>query len=548
MTDNQTSLQNQFEYDQWRSQFLNTVLRISCALGIVLIGTIIPSATSTELTLFGILYLLLLFVTFRDLRYEIKAGTFLSTGYFIGLFSLLRFGSWSDAVVFFLAVAVFTSLLFNKQIDRWILALNSITITSIGVLDVLDIYNPTSTLLPTQSIWDWATYVADYIAVSIMLVWAVNLLKQEFKEITEKYQSALGLLSTERTELEQRVVERTEGLIKKTDQLRASSYIARQTAEVSDLSSLLGIVVNLITDQFGFYHTGIFLINETGDTAVLQATSSQGGQEMVEMGYSLPVGGQNVVGYAAGHKTYRIALDVGADAVFFNNPNLPSTHSEIALPLVIRNRVLGVLDIQSDKSQAFGPDDIDVLQTLADQVAVAIENAKLLDEAQSAITQLEAVTTIRTREAWRQKLQKQNHAFTYTPIGLRSEILPDDEASAFNVPITLRGQSIGTITMTSKNNERWSKVDENLINEVAYQVGLAVDNIRLLENATQRALQEKTVGELASRFSQSLDIDNLLQTAARELGQIPEVSEVSVFIGQLPEQTPHKRRSKRTTG
>jgi len=350
-------------------------------------------------------------------------------------------------------------------------------------------------------------------------------------------------------DLEKRVTERTAGLTKKTDQLRAASYIARQTADVQELSSILEIVVNLITNQFGFYHAGIFLINETGNEAILQAASSEGGARMVERGHSLRVGSQGIVGYVAAQKRARIALDVGADAVFFNNPDLPMTRSEVALPLLVRSKVLGVLDIQSDQPQAFGAEDIDVLQTLADQVAVAIENARLLSEAQAALMQLEAVSTIRTREAWSQKLFRQSLGFTYTPLGIRTESASSENGEGgLNSLITLRGQNIGSISLTRKDSNDWSKVDEDLVNEVAYQVGLAVDNLRLLEDAQQRARQEQTIGELATRFSQSLDIDSLLQIAARELGQMSDVSEVSVYIGQLPEQAPQKRRPKRTTG
>jgi GAF domain-containing protein len=225
------------------------------------------------------------------------------------------------------------------------------------------------------------------------------------------------------------------------------------------------------------------------------------------------------------------------------------TRSEVALPLIIRNKVLGILDIQSDQPQAFRMEDVDVLQTLADQVAVAIENARLLGESQAAIMQLEAVSTIRMKEAWTKKLEEQKHAFTYTPLGVRAEAPsnPTSEGS-IKTSIALRGQEIGSIAISRKDNLEWGKTDEELINEVAYQVGLAVDNLRLLEDAQQRAKQEQTIGELATRFSQALDIDSLLQTAARELGQLPDVSEVSVFIGQLPEQAPQKRRTKRTTG
>jgi GAF domain-containing protein len=209
---------------------------------------------------------------------------------------------------------------------------------------------------------------------------------------------------------------------------------------------------------------------------------------------------------------------------------------------------LGVLDIQSDKPQAFGTEDTDVLQTLSDQIAIAIENARLLDETQAAITQLEALTGIRTREVWTQRLRENHRVFTYTPLGLRAEKLQQASQNTIDAPIVLRGQKIGTISIARKGDTKWNKLDESLLNEVASQVGLAVDNIRLLEEATQRARQEQTIGRLATRFSQSLDLDTLLQTAARELGQVSDVSEVSVFIGDFAEDTSTKPVAKRTTG
>lgn len=350
-------------------------------------------------------------------------------------------------------------------------------------------------------------------------------------------------------DLEQRVTERTAVLTKKTDQLRAASYIARQTADVQDLSAILDIVVGLITNELGYYHAGIYLMNETGTEAILQAASSEGGKRMVEGGHAVEIGSQSTISLVASQKRARIALDIGTQAVFFNNPDLPMTRSEVALPLLIRDRVLGVLDIQSDEPQAFRAEDIDVFQTLADQVAVAIENARLLGESQAALKQLEAVSALRTRDAWNQRLLGQPLAFTFTPLGIRLEANAGSTSeNGVQASIPLKGQTIGSISVARKDNSSWSKFDEDLIKEVAYQVGLAVDNLRLLEDAQQRARQEQTIGEIATRFSQSLDVDSLLQTAARELGQMPDVSEVSVFIGQLPEPAPQKRRPKRVTG
>lgn len=224
------------------------------------------------------------------------------------------------------------------------------------------------------------------------------------------------------------------------------------------------------------------------------------------------------------------------------------TRSELALPLLIRNRVLGVLDIQSDKPQAFGVDDIDVLQTLADQVAIAIENTRLLDESQAALAQLEALTMVRTRETWKKKLQEKPRVFTYTPLGMRAEKVPHPNRKTVTIPVTLRGQKIGTIVIVRRNDASLSKRDEELISEVAIQAGLAIDNIRLLEEATQRANQEQVVGRLAARFSQSLDTDTLLQTAVRELAQLPDVTEVSLFIGDKVADSSPRKNNRRITG
>ena len=353
---------------------------------------------------------------------------------------------------------------------------------------------------------------------------------RELAELAVDFNQMSDKLSGLIYDLEQRVAERTESLTRKSEQLRAASHIARQTAEIQDLARLLDLVANLVTDQFGFYHTGIFLVSETGQEVILQAASSEGGHRMIQKGHALPVGKLEIVGYVAAQKKPRIAMDVGADAVFFNNPDLPMTRSELALPLLIRDRILGVLDIQSDQPQAFSTEDIDVLQTLADQIAVAIENARLLDEFQAAVVQLEAVTSARTRETWQQILHGRRRAFTYTPLGLRSGKLPMPAENTINVPLILRGQKIGDISIVRKGDVALGKNESELIAEVANQASQAIDNIRLLDEATQRANQEKIIGRLAASFSQSLETDTLLQTAVRELAHLPEVTEAAVFI------------------
>jgi len=525
-----------FSYEQWRERFLRVVLRGSCLLGFLAILLYLFSPSTTLYKVLAVLtYGVLVAVTLLEkVQYRIRAGVFLFLLYFAGFSSLIDHG-FGDASILFLGFIVMTSLLFSP---RWMIFF------TIGL-----------TLLPIIFLgWSRAELVDSARLTSILLVVAaivaigLQAFQEEFARTQSRARQTFDTLLDERLTLEQRVEERTAGLARKTEQLRATSYIARKTAEVQDLDTLLNTVANLVTDQFGFYHTGIFLMNETGDHVVLQAASSEGGRQMMERGHSLTVGTQGIVGYVAAQKKPRIALDVGEDAIFFNNPDLPMTRSEVALPLLIRNRVLGVLDIQSDKPQAFGSEDIDVLQTLSDQIAIGIENTRLLDETQAAIIQLEALTGVRTREVWTQKLREGNRVFTYTPMGMRAEKLSRNNENSITASIVLRGQKIGSISIARKGEAKWTKMDEGLLDEVASQVGLAVDNIRLLEEATQRARHEQTLGKLATRFSQSLDLDTLLQTAARELGQVADVAEVSVFIGDLSEEASTKSSSRRPTG
>jgi GAF domain-containing protein len=536
------------QYDTWRLTFLDSVLRVAVVLGFGLLLVSFPAFSSAEAVIFSVLYLVSLIVTFTPLQYSVKASTLILAGYVVGIYTLLQLGPWSGALIYFMGITLFASLLFDEQLDRWVFAINITTIFIVGVLNLTGNITLNSSEIPEVRLKDWLSFTAVYVVFTVALSWSINLLKREFRSVTDQFQAALSSLSKDRSDLENRVNERTAGLIKKTEQLRAVSYIGRKTSEIQELETVLNEVVNLVTDQFGYYHAGIFLANEAGDEVVLQSASSEGGMRMVERGHSFKVGDNSIVGSSADQKKPRIAMDTGSDAVFFNNPDLPKTHSEMALPLLTHDRFLGILDIQSDQPEAFSVDDIETLQTLADQIAVSIENMQLLEDAQTALMQVETLTAIRTRDLWSQKVQEGNYTYTYTPLGMKAGKSNKESDQAVSIPIKLRGQKIGSISLSRKNNAPWSDIDMDMVNEVAYQTGLAVDNVRLVEEATERAQQEKTVGELATRFSQSTDIDSLLQIAARELGQVADVAEVSVYIGQIPEQSPRKNIVKRQPG
>jgi PAS domain S-box-containing protein len=163
-------------------------------------------------------------------------------------------------------------------------------------------------------------------------------------------------------------------------QLLASSEVARASTQILDIQELLTRCVDLIRTHFGFYYAAIFLIDGAGEWAVLRAATGEAGHKLLEVGHKLGVGSQSMVGWVTANNAARIALDVGEEAIRFDNPYLPKTRSEMALPLRVRNEVVGALDVQSTSLHAFSDEDIQTIQMMADQVAIAIDNARLFSE------------------------------------------------------------------------------------------------------------------------------------------------------------------------
>ena len=173
----------------------------------------------------------------------------------------------------------------------------------------------------------------------------------------------------------------------RTAQLEASADVGRPATSILDIDQLLQQTVNLITDRFGFYYAALFTLDETGQWAILREATGEAGRLLKERGHQLEVGGQSMVGFVTSQRKARIALDVGAEAVRFANPLLPGTRSEIALPLVVGERIIGALDVQSTEAAAFDEPSASVLQSMANQVAIAVSNSQQFQETEAAFLQ-----------------------------------------------------------------------------------------------------------------------------------------------------------------
>jgi|SRR5271157_924049 len=338
----------------------------------------------------------------------------------------------------------------------------------------------------------------------------------EVGELTVHFNRMIARLDELTGNLENQVAERTE-------QLSATVEVGRVASSILNPDELMHKVVNLITDRFGYYYAAFFIIDPSGQWADLKDATGEAGQTLLAQGHRLEVGGKSMVGTAVLTKSARVALDVGQEPVRFNNPLLPETRSEIALPLLAGDRVIGALDVQSIKESAFGAESLVVLQGMANQVAIALENARLFQEAQKNLEELRATQRLYISEAW-SETAREHGSFEYVS-GSESST-PTQRPTALNVPLTLREQIIGQLRL--EGLQSWTPEERGLIEAVATQASLALENARLLEESQQVALRERLVAEITGKIWSSPNMDIILQTTVKELGRALRADDATI--------------------
>ncbi|MEN9562607.1 MAG: hypothetical protein RIR73_851 [Chloroflexota bacterium] len=382
----------------------------------------------------------------------------------------------------------------------------------------------------------------------------VGTLAETINRMTGQLQDTLG-------NLERRIAERTMDLEisrhqteERATQLLAIGEISKIINAEQELNILLPLITRLVSERFNFYHTGIFLIDDARQFAILLAANSLGGQAMLKRGHKLKIGESGLVGYVGKSGIPRIALDVGNDAVFFNNPDLPNTRSEVALPLKARDKIIGVLDVQSEKPGAFTSEDTNVLSILADQIAIAIENTRLLEQTKQALAEVRTAYQQNLQEGWKnfgreegmigyyqsmsggRKLQRPLNNDEINQAMNRGEVLIFHADGKTNeptmvVPIKLRDQIIGVMHIKSPSSDRqWTSSEINLTEAVSERLSLALENARLIQESQRQVIKEQAITEITGKIGSSVNLENVLLTAVEELGRTIPGSEVTIKL------------------
>ena len=536
---------------------------VAAAIGLTIIGIAIWLSGDNNLVAMILLVSVLIDVACTILAYRgiTFPGRILIPGiltFAAGFIAFTRGGLYHISVAAFPVVIVLAGLLIGIRGSFFFAALASILAAFIGYADINGI-SPFSATSRTgyDDIVVAATLFFTTAIVLRVIIHRMTESAQEIREFASAQEIANIELKELQSELENRVAERTKELDKSNQrnesrarQFEAIAQVARSISTTQNFDVLLPRITNLISLEFGFYHVGIFLLDSRKEYAVLSAANSEGGQRMLDRNHRLRVGEMGIVGYVTGSGKARVALDTGADAVFFNNPDLPETRSEIALPLRLGQEVIGALDVQSRESNAFNDEDINVLGTLADQVSIAIQNARQFEATQKALTESETLTRQFVRTGW-QSFTRRENLLGVRHTGAKASLLyakskkgkgeePDSSnreqnrsrarGTSLTLPVKLRGEVIGTVDIRSTTNRQFDQDELDIVTAIIERAAIAMENSRLLEDAQRRAAKERAVGEISAKISMQSDIDGLLKVAAQELNRTLPGTEIAIQV------------------
>ena len=346
--------------------------------------------------------------------------------------------------------------------------------------------------------------------------------------------------------------------------LRASSNIAQIINRELDQQQLLNSTVNTIRDEFDFYHVQVFLNNDDHTYANLVASTGKAGQQLLARNHSLPIGSQSVIGRVTQIGEPVVTQNTGVDKIHSVNELLPKTQAELALPIIDSGNIIGALDVQSIYIDAFQPIDVQALQIVANQLAVAIRNARLFEQAQVNINEnkrllFEYETNLRevdrlnrtlTKQAWDSYLTQSyvdgvtlskdrfvpkadwSEQMRVATNQQQTQITTSDDKNLIAVPIILRGQVLGAIEVEVEGKSNTADSAE-MIQAISQRLAISLESARLFEETQEATLQEQQINEIVTSYETALTIDELLQVTLEKLQQSLGAETGKIRLGTL---------------
>jgi GAF domain-containing protein len=458
----------------------------------------------------------------------------------------------------YLVVIALAALILGYQAGLWLTGLSILSLFALA-------YGNSSGLIAPK--YEEPFSVA--IQVTVLLIFgalfiylSINNLQKAIKQAKERSQD-LEKSNKELQELdkslEAKVAERTDDLFKanienkrRATQFQTVTQIAQKITSERDLDTLLSIIAELISSQFNYYHVAIYLNDDIQEYTILSAASSEEGKRMMGHGYKLPVNTTSLIGYVAKTGNSRSSADT-ADEIYISGAELIATRSEFAMPLKAGVQIIGVLDVQSEKENAFDQTDIEALTALANQITIAIQNTRLFAETQTAMAESQLLYGAVIKQTWKSVMQSSPQiGYRYTgvkPVALQKEIdtpeirsaLENDDFSvtqpsrrktenALAVPLKLRESTIGIINVNFPIEAEIGEDEIDVILAASERIALALENASLLEESQRRAKREQTISEMSAKIGAGTEVETILKTAIQELSSHISSAQITIEL------------------
>ncbi len=434
----------------FKKKVFDNILFITIAgFGILFIASIVEYLTQGVTPLLNVILTFLLLASLsslkliRNLPAMAQIAILIGSVYLYSIWHLILFGIVSDATILLVFYFILCALFFQKEIYIVLITLGTLTWVVFALMYQFTTLHPMLTVEQFKYQSYWMVIALYFIIIAMVIIVAIN----SYLKATENsinffdYLSSNVKLDNENLHLE--LNDNKEVLQKKLVYIRTATQIARSIATAKDVEAVLPVIADRMTNQLNLYYTGIFLIDPTGQYAVLVAGSGEAGQKMIMENHRFGVGGPSMIGWTTSHHRPRIALDVGEEAVRFNNPHLPLTRSELAIPILSKNTILGAISIQSTKEAAFDDDDVLIIQGIADNIATALENSRLFLQNQRDLEEIFSLNKQFLERTWGNIIpHEETLSYSFEDPNIHDV---DGNIKTLEFPIILRDHEIGRI-------------------------------------------------------------------------------------------------------
>jgi GAF domain-containing protein len=533
----------------WRTQALQGILLTAAVLGLPAVVSGGLEALRAQQIARLVIYLIVwgavvvLALGRHVLPFAVRAGGVLAAAYLLSIQALLTDSLPGNGRVFLFAFSVLGVLMFGLRggFVAWAVGLASMAAIAWGQISgVL----PSAAAGASSDTATWITAGLVLALVSMMFIIGLAILQRGLETSESREQQMAAILKDERERLQGELAARERGVERRARQLQTAAEIAKLAAEADDPRLVAEQAVERIRDRFGFYHASVFTLDDTGSWADVAASTGEAGRQLLARRHRLAVGSASIVGWVTGNRMPRVSNDVSRDPFHYKNPLLPETRSEMAVPLLAGDRLLGVLDVQSQEPEAFSEDDLRAVEAIGNELAFAIDNARRVRETQEEFQKVDGLYRGRVRESWAR------FARAGVPTLLRvggdgsqGPSLMGEEASRsgrtvlsadgreVGVPVLVRGDVVATISARRRPDEpAWSTDDVAVLESVSGQIGLSLENARQYTEEQRRVSELEVVNRISQGVSQLLRLDSLFRVVHAQVDQILPGVDVSIGL------------------